>query len=42
MTPVLPGYYGSVPDDFPAKHGGVRGWREGGGAGTADGSGRGR
>ncbi|MDQ0758570.1 alpha-N-acetylglucosaminidase [Streptomyces canus] len=22
MTPVLPGYYGSVPDDFPAKHGG--------------------
>lgn len=22
MTPVLPGYYGSVPDDFPVKHGG--------------------
>ncbi|WP_405538976.1 alpha-N-acetylglucosaminidase C-terminal domain-containing protein [Streptomyces sp. NBC_00075] len=22
MTPVLPGYYGSVPDDFPAQHGG--------------------
>lgn len=22
MTPVLPGYYGSVPDDFPARHGG--------------------
>ncbi|MET7476992.1 alpha-N-acetylglucosaminidase [Streptomyces sp. NPDC005648] len=22
MTPVLPGYYGTVPDDFPAKHGG--------------------
>ncbi|MGW1562478.1 alpha-N-acetylglucosaminidase [Streptomyces sp. NPDC002144] len=22
MTPVLPGYYGTVPDDFPAQHGG--------------------
>ncbi|MEW2399680.1 alpha-N-acetylglucosaminidase TIM-barrel domain-containing protein [Streptomyces sp. NPDC046862] len=22
MTPVLPGYYGTVPDDFPARHGG--------------------
>jgi len=22
MTPVLPGYYGTVPEDFPARHGG--------------------
>ncbi|WP_369386639.1 alpha-N-acetylglucosaminidase TIM-barrel domain-containing protein [Streptomyces sp. CG1] len=22
MTPVLPGYFGTVPDDFPARHGG--------------------